>query len=73
MKQPLHARRPRNYLLSMLSPTDFGLLASDLEPVVLRLGLMLEVPNKPITHVYFPEAGIVWPRSTGSISRLRTP
>ena len=51
--------RPHNHLLSSMSPVDFGLLQPNLEPVVLPLRLKLQVPNKPITHVYFPEAGIV--------------
>jgi len=35
------------------------LLAPNLEPVALTPGLKLELPNKVITHVHFPEAGIV--------------
>jgi len=60
-KEPLtesHAR-PRNHLLSSLSAADFALLQPYLESVPLPLRLKLEIPNKPITHVYFPESGIV--------------
>ncbi len=54
----LRAPRPSNHLLTMLTPADFGLLQPHLEPVVLSLRLRLEIPNKPIAHIFFPN-GIV--------------
>ena len=51
--------RPHNHLLLSLSAADFALLQPDLETVTLALRLRLELPNKPIAHVYFPESGIV--------------
>jgi CRP-like cAMP-binding protein len=50
---------PRNHLLSSLSVADFGLLKPSLETIALGLRKVLEAPNKPITHVYFPLSGIV--------------
>ncbi|HEY5237828.1 MAG TPA: Crp/Fnr family transcriptional regulator [Rhizomicrobium sp.] len=54
----LHAR-PRNHLLLSLSDADFALLQPHLEPVAMPLRLKLEIPHKPIAHIYFPESGIV--------------
>jgi CRP-like cAMP-binding protein len=51
--------RPRNHLLLSMSAEDFDLLKPDVEAVVLPLRLKLELPNQPIEHIYFPEAGIV--------------
>jgi len=55
----LDASRPllRNRLLASLSPDDLAVLAADLEPVPLKLRLQLELPDKPIEHVYFIEDG----------------
>lgn len=50
---------PRNHLLAALMPKDLARLHPHLEPVALALG---EMPGKPgclVTHVLFPEAGIV--------------
>lgn len=60
-KEPLTQlpARPRNHLLSHLSGADFALLQPYLEAIAMPLRLKLENPNKPISHVYFPEAGIV--------------
>jgi CRP-like cAMP-binding protein len=60
-KEPLppSSSRSRNHLLSHLSGADFALLQPNLEPVAMPLRLKLEIPNKPIGHVYFPETGIV--------------
>lgn len=49
--QPL---RSRNHLLSQLTQSDFDLLKPYLEPIDLPVRLKLEVPNKPVKHVYFP-------------------
>jgi CRP-like cAMP-binding protein len=49
----------RNRLLNKLSASDFALLAPHLEMVSLKERQVVEVPNKPITHVYFVETGVV--------------
>ncbi|PZO51186.1 MAG: hypothetical protein DCF16_11600 [Alphaproteobacteria bacterium] len=49
----------RNQLLLGLSKADRRLLAPSLEPVELELRRSIEKPNTPITHVYFPESGII--------------
>ena len=54
--QPPHSR---NHLLLRLTQNDFGLLKPYLEHIDLPVRLKLEVPNKPVKHVYFPESGIV--------------
>lgn len=52
------ATRPSNHMLKAISRSDFALLAGELEFVELPLRLHLEEANRPIKHVYFPEAGI---------------
>src|ERR1700761_1234071 len=58
-----HAVSPRadvrNRLLAKLSPDDWALLAPHLEMVSLKERQVVEVPGKPITHVYFVETGVV--------------
>lgn len=49
----------RNRLLNKMSPEDWALLAPHLESVTLKERQVVEVPNKPITHVYFVETGVV--------------
>jgi CRP-like cAMP-binding protein len=49
----------RNRLLSKMGAYDFALLAPHLEMVALKERQIVEVPGKPITHVYFIETGIV--------------
>jgi len=49
----------RNRLLAKLASQDFALLAPHLESVTLKERQVVEVPNKPITHVYFIETGVV--------------
>jgi CRP-like cAMP-binding protein len=49
----------RNRLLSALSHTDRDLLTPALETVDLDVRHVLEVPNDPISHVYFVESGLV--------------
>ena len=49
----------RNRLLAKLSPEDWALLSPHLEMVALKERQVLEVPNKPITHIYFVETGVV--------------
>src|SRR5882672_7391288 len=48
---------PRNLILASLSSADLGLLLPNLEPVVLALRYVLEIPNKRVDAVYFPESG----------------
>ena len=55
----------RNHLLAGLDPLDLALLAPHLEPVDLPFRFQVETPNKPITHVYFPQDGIVSVVATG--------
>ena len=49
----------RNRLLQKLSSGDWDLIAPHLEAVTLKERQIIEVPNKPITHVYFVEIGVV--------------
>jgi CRP-like cAMP-binding protein len=49
----------RNRLLAKLSPEDWVLVAPHLESVALKERQVVEVPHKPITHVYFMETGVV--------------
>ena len=53
------ARGIRNRLLHKLASEDWALLAPHLEAVTLKERQVVEVPNKPITHVYFIETGVV--------------
>jgi CRP-like cAMP-binding protein len=49
----------RNRLLASMPDDDLALLEPSLERVTLRQGHVLEIPNKPIEHVYFIENGVV--------------
>jgi CRP-like cAMP-binding protein len=49
----------RNRLLAKMSGADWALLAPHMELVALKERQVVEVPNKPITHVYFVETGVV--------------
>jgi CRP-like cAMP-binding protein len=49
----------RNRLLAALSHADRDLLAPALETIALDVRHVLEVPNDPISHVYFVESGLV--------------
>jgi CRP-like cAMP-binding protein len=48
-----------NWLLAALPPAEYGRIAARLEPVPLPLRTVLIEPNEPITHVYFPTAGVI--------------
>jgi CRP-like cAMP-binding protein len=48
----------KNRILSRLSDADKAILLPNLESVSLPLRLVLEAPNKPITHSYFVEYGL---------------
>ncbi len=45
-------------MLSLMVEGQLARLRPNLEPVELPLATVLEAPNEPIRHVYFPEAGI---------------
>src|ERR1700692_2267449 len=49
----------RNRLLAKMSAADWALLAPHLELIPLKERQVVEVPNKPIPHVYFVETGVV--------------
>jgi hypothetical protein len=49
----------RNQLLSVLPSSDLNLLTPYLTSATLGLRDQLELPNKPIKHIYFPESGVV--------------
>src|ERR1700761_3218071 len=49
----------RNRLLAKMSASDWALLAPHLESVTLKERQVVEVPGRPITHVYFVETGVV--------------
>jgi CRP-like cAMP-binding protein len=51
--------RPRNRLLAKMSAQDLALVTAHLEDITLKERQVVEVPNKPITHVYFVETGVV--------------
>ena len=55
-----------NRLLSRLSPPDFGLLAPHLVLVDLPLRKSLEIPDRAIEQVYFPESGFASVVSAGA-------
>ncbi|HWA90864.1 MAG TPA: Crp/Fnr family transcriptional regulator [Rhizomicrobium sp.] len=55
----------RNHLLAGLSPDDLALLAPHLEPIDMPFRFQVEIPQKPITYVYFPQDGIVSVVATG--------
>ena len=48
-----------NRLLSLLSKTDFALLAPHLEAIELEVNQSVVPANKPIQHAYFLDSGIV--------------
>ena len=48
----------RNRLLRNLPEQAFSLLAPDLEPVELPIGMVLELPDAPIEHIIYLESGI---------------
>lgn len=48
-----------NLLLSALPEADYRRLQPHLEPVALPFGKIICEPGEPVTHVFFPTAGIV--------------
>jgi CRP-like cAMP-binding protein len=59
----------RNSILSVLSAADRSLLDPHLEAVSLPLRFQIELPNKPIPNVYFPEQGLASVLAGGSDGR----
>ena len=51
--------RPRNRLLASLPAADFAQLAPALERVMLEVREVVFDVDQPITHVYFPESGVI--------------
>ena len=49
----------RNQLLGRLNTSDWNLIAPHMEAITLKERQVVEVPAKPITHVYFIEIGVV--------------
>ena len=49
----------RNQLLRQLSPSDLALILPGLVSYPLDVGADVEVPSAKVSHVYFPESGIV--------------
>lgn len=49
----------RNRLLAALSPEDFALIGPVLEPIKLEMRQMLFLAGEAISHVVFPEVGMV--------------
>ena len=56
---PRPVRRPRNCILAQLPPEAYAVLAKNLVPVSLPVGMTLSEPNQPIEFIYFVEAGLV--------------
>ena len=56
----------RNRLLAALAPDDLSRLRPHLEPMALSLGKTPTKPGRPITHVLFPETGIISVLAFGS-------
>lgn len=54
---PFQHLQHRNHLIRALSVSDHGLLQPHLRQVDMKLMTDLEIPNKPIKHVYFMESG----------------
>ena len=58
MARPTLPGFTRNRLLSALSPEDQFYLRPHLMAVALDVRQVLEKPNEPIEHIYFPESGL---------------
>ncbi|EYD73304.1 Crp/Fnr family transcriptional regulator [Limimaricola hongkongensis] len=48
-----------NQLLARMPAALADLVFGDLEPVDLPQGMILEEPNEPVEHVYFPTSGVI--------------
>jgi len=51
--------RLRNQLFAKMRAEDWDLIAPHLESITLKERQVVEVPGKPITHLYFIEIGVV--------------
>jgi CRP-like cAMP-binding protein len=60
----------KNQLLLRMTDADRNLLKADLEPVVLQLRQSIEAPGAPITHVFFPESGVISVVATAGNQRI---
>jgi CRP-like cAMP-binding protein len=60
----------QNAVLNSLSASDLKLIQPSLEPEVLPVRHVIEVPNKPIKHVYFLEDGLASIVATNKSHRL---
>lgn len=49
----------RNRLLAKMASQDWALIAPHLEGITLKERQVLEVPGRPIAHVYFVDSGVV--------------
>jgi CRP-like cAMP-binding protein len=65
MSQPQQST-VRNRLLKALSPADFALLQSHLQPMATELRQTLIAPNEPVTQLFFPEIGYASVTTGGS-------
>jgi hypothetical protein len=59
-------RNTGNRLLDALSEGDFETIRPHLNPVNLRVGQVLSKEGEPVDKVYFPTAGLVSCRASGS-------
>jgi CRP-like cAMP-binding protein len=50
--------QPRNQVLTSLKAAEYAVLERAVAPCDLTRGQILDEPNKPIEHIYFPESGI---------------
>lgn len=58
MANPINAAKESNWLLAALSPPDLVRLRPHLTAVKLKLLHKMEIPNKPISDIYFMHDGI---------------
>ena len=49
----------RNRILRMVGQADWELIGPQLEAVTLDARKVIEIPDKPISHIYFPDTGVV--------------
>lgn len=53
------AKKPNNRLLAGFSATDWARVRKNFEPMLLEAGAVLVDIGEPLSHVYFPEEGVV--------------
>ena len=70
MSPKISTKRFENQLLTSLKADDLALIEPFLEPVALDLRMVLERPNVPIKHIYFPKSGIASVVSTADPGTL---